>query len=568
MGKNQSKSYKEQENAIHEKQVSFGLNIYFIGEDIQYMYKRFETIKSNPKSGIFYFWNFFYVQGDFEAQLKAMNEIYAKNLEKFESDPVNNTFKEVIIVKMKAKEDEKVDKILDIFASNKKDVYCPFIIFFFDKIGNEFPQIKIDEDNYYISPLKVFTFKYDTFESQSTQDFYKRLFRICSYYNELGDQFLVWSKDSEEPIVYDLIKSEFNSFVNIFCLGKTGSGKSTFLNKFFGEKKSKEGGNGKSTTTKIVRFGLDNVPLRIYDIPGFENNETIDKVNSKLIQISSEMNADIDKIHLILYFINNQEETLIYEMEKKIIETLKQNNKDVRIIFVMTHSSIDPYIFQTDKKLKLRKKEDFMKNRVKKIINIISSIFGESYTYKTKYFKEGSLIQDNLIFVNLEIDNENDIKPFGFDKILKSIYKTIIEGNDLIQLSKINEKLAFAINNNVKNDDDLNKYIDECLSKGYLLKHISLAIQREKTFKEAQKLFDNWFGLGKKFITFAPYLKDYKSRILSDEKNQLKEQLNKIFGFDIKESNLNSNPNETDYEKINRNYFDKKENVKKEKYNK
>ena len=36
------------------------------------------------------------------------------------------------------------------------------------------------------------------------------------------------------------------------------------------------------------------------------------------------MNADIDKIHLILYFINNQEETLIYEMEKKIIETLKR----------------------------------------------------------------------------------------------------------------------------------------------------------------------------------------------------------------------------------------------------
>ena len=59
MGKNQSKSYKEQENSIHEKQVSFGLNIYFIGEDIQYMYKRFETLKSNPKSGIFYFWNFF-----------------------------------------------------------------------------------------------------------------------------------------------------------------------------------------------------------------------------------------------------------------------------------------------------------------------------------------------------------------------------------------------------------------------------------------------------------------------------------------------------------------------------
>ena len=275
MGSSTSKSYKEQENAIMKKEVSFDLNIYFIGDEIDIMYNRFEALKSNPKSGIFCFWNYFYIQGDYETQLKEMSEIYSKNLEKFEKDPVNNTFKEVIIVKMKEKDDEKVEKILDTFASDKKDVYCPFIIFFFDSKGDEFPQVKFDEDIYYISPLKVFSFKFDTLESQSTQDFHKRLFRICSYYNELGDRFLIWPKDSEEPIAYDLINSEFNSYVNIFCLGKTGSGKSTFLNKFFKEKKSKQGGTGKSTTTKIVRFGVDKIPIRIYDIPGFEDDKTI-----------------------------------------------------------------------------------------------------------------------------------------------------------------------------------------------------------------------------------------------------------------------------------------------------
>ena len=114
------------------------------------MYNRFEALKSNPKSGIFCFWNYFYIQGDYETQLKEMSEIYSKNLEKFEKDPVNNTFKEVIIVKMKEKDDEKVEKILDTFASDKKDVYCPFIIFFFDSKGDEFPQVKFDEDNLYL----------------------------------------------------------------------------------------------------------------------------------------------------------------------------------------------------------------------------------------------------------------------------------------------------------------------------------------------------------------------------------------------------------------------------------
>jgi len=62
------------------------------------------------------------------------------------------------------------------------------------------------------------------------------------------------------------------------------------------------------------------------------------------------MTSDRDKIHLILYFINNKEETMVYKMEKKIIDTLKENNKDVRIIFILTHSLIDPYSIQEEKR--------------------------------------------------------------------------------------------------------------------------------------------------------------------------------------------------------------------------
>ena len=561
MGKNQSKSYQEQENAIKQKQVSFDLNIYFIGEEISFIYQRFEALKSKPDGGIFCFWNYFYHKGDYESQLKEMSDIYKDNLEKFETDPVNNTFKEVIIIKMKEKNDGQIQKIFDIFASDKIDVYCPFIIFFFDIIGNDFPKVKVDENNYYISPLKVFTFKYDTLESKSIEDFHKCLYRICSYYNELGDQLIIWPKDSEEPMAIDLINSEFNSFINIFCLGKTGSGKSTFLNKFFGEKKSKQGGTGKSTTTKIVRFGIDKIPIRIYDIPGFEDDITIDKVNFKLIQTTSEMTTDKDKIHLILYFINNKEETLIYEMERKIIETLKLNNKDVRIIFVMTHSSLDPYQLQ---KTKQRKKLDIMKEKVKKAINVISSIFGEPYSYNSGYFEKDSIIQKNLIFVNLENDYENDITPFGFDKVIKSIYSTIIEGNGTVELSKINERLAFTIINKIKNDDGLNKYLEECFSKGYLLKHTSFAIQKEKAIKEAQKLYDNMFTLGKTILTVSPFLRDVKLGINKYQKYSFRKQLNRIFGFDIKDKNFDYNPNETDYEKMTRQYNEKKENEKKE----
>ena len=70
----------------------------------------------------------------------------------------------------------------------------------------------------------------------------------------------------------------------------------------------------------------------------------------------------------------------------------------------MTHSSIDPFTLQNDKKPKAKRKVDIMKDKVKKAISVISSIFGEPYTYQSGYFKEDSIIQKNLVFVNLEND--------------------------------------------------------------------------------------------------------------------------------------------------------------------
>jgi hypothetical protein len=252
---------------------------------------------------------------------------------------------------------------------------------------------------------------------------------------------------------------------------------------------------------------------------------------------------------------------MIYEMEKKIIDTLKKNNKDVRIIFVSTHSSIDPFLFQSGIPPKLKKKYDKIKEKTKKIIKAISSTFGEPYTYG-QYFQEDSIIQKNLIFVNLEKDYENDIEPFGFDKVIQSIYNTMIEGNDLNQLAKVKEKLAYAIINKIPNNNDLNKEIEECLSKGYLLKHTTFAIHKEKAIMEAQKVYDGMFSFGKTLLTISPFFRDVKLGVIKFQKYQFKKELNRIFGFNIKSKNFDDNPNETEYEKINREFIEKVENKK------
>ena len=354
MGGNQPTSYEEQKKAIENGLISFDLNNYFIAENIEPIYDMIKNSKKEENESIFSFWKYYYTIGKYEEQLKSMHKLFSEKQENYFKNPKENSFKETIIIQLKNKDNEKIDEIFKLFC-DKEDVYCPFIIFIFeeeDSPGKELekivPDIKISE----ISPSKVFTLKFKKDETYSLLNIFPILLRICSYYNDLGDRIVIWHKNSEYPIDYNLIDSEFNSYINIFCLGKTGTGKSTFLNKFFGEKRSKQGGTRLSTTKKIVRFGIDKVPIRIYDIPGFEDEKTINIVNDKLREKTEEMNNDRDTIHLILYFINNKRETIFDKMENKIIETLKTNNKDIRIIFIMTHSTIDPCDINIKKKKK------------------------------------------------------------------------------------------------------------------------------------------------------------------------------------------------------------------------
>ena len=95
------------------------------------------------------------------------------------------------------------------------------------------------------------------------------LLRFCSYYNELSDRFSIGQGDKE--IFYDLTEDNFPFTINIGCIGRFGKGKSTGVNFILGEKKAKENRSGTSVTSKINFYHVAHFPIKIYDIPGFEN---------------------------------------------------------------------------------------------------------------------------------------------------------------------------------------------------------------------------------------------------------------------------------------------------------
>lgn len=541
-----------------KKILSFELNLYFIGEDIYPLYKNFDIRKKQDTGEIYTYWNYIYCEGNYEDQLDGIKKKFIEKRDNFKKNP-DNIFKEVILVKLNKREENKIKEIFDSFA-DEQDVYCPFIIFLLNEQltpGEKNTDIIPDQEEYYISPLKVLTLRFQKYDVEETGKLYKRLWRICSYYNELGDQFIIWPKYEESPHPYDLINYDSPSYINIFCLGKTGSGKSTFLNKFFNEKRSKQGGTGKSTTTKIVRYGIEDFPIRIYDIPGFEGNDTIKIVNKKLRETTKEMNNDKDRVHLILYFINFKEETIFYEMENTIINTLRENNSDVRIIFVLTHCTINPY----DGKLN-KKKKDILKNKIDKTMNIISSIFGKAYSIEQNYFKKDSIIQENLILVNFMKDYENDKEEFGFERIIETVYKTIIKGNSMDLLQSIERILFDAIKTRTKISSEMDKNIEDKLKESYLLNQTTFALQKEKAINEATKLYNNMFSIGKTALALCPFLRDIKLGFVKYQKYMFKKNLQKIFGFTIKSEAFDDIEEMDNYSNINERYFEKKENEK------
>ena len=112
------------------------------------------------------------------------------------------------------------------------------------------------------------------------------------------------------------------------------------INILLGEKKSLEGGNGVSTTSKnIIVYKKSGVPIRLYDVKGVEDVATLENYAKILTIFNGKKNKSNDSINAIFYCIEYKNGTIIEEMEKKLFEKLI--NFDIQIIFIITKTPYD-----------------------------------------------------------------------------------------------------------------------------------------------------------------------------------------------------------------------------------
>jgi GTP-binding protein EngB required for normal cell division len=484
---------------------NYDLNINMIGENMYLLYLFLtksiytdrKSIDVKEKKSIFDYWNFNYkFNTPIEQQIKYVFSIYTKN-----KGNIDINSKEVLIVHVRNKETKLVDTIFTELEKFKMPHYMPLVLF----LSDEFEFDKKIEDSLiipdkhlfpHINHDMIFTAPFLSneeyiYESQSKEltekgeyimDKIKNiLLRFCSYHNDLGDRFSIGEKDN--VINYDLTEKYFPFTINICCIGRFGKGKSTCVNCLLGETKAKESKSGASTTKKINYYQISNQPIKIYDIPGFENKETCENAVQKMKELNDEMNELKDHLHFILYVIKSTDERMFADIEYNMInEISKQEN--TFLLYILTHSSEN---IDKDEKIDMINvgiKNLLTNNKCKDVNNVLSKLRAS---------------EENCFFINFHPYDNNPIHGIKelFEKLSilskeTETYKKYKKNLNKSELQKLIEEEA-----EIRKAKAKKVLIWNSIGAGLIgaIPGVDLAVQKLVIQKQAKKKICQIFGL-------------------------------------------------------------------------
>ena len=404
---------------------TFDMCVNLIGDSLdQFLYcisnNTYESYASQrpEKKSLYDYWDYLYNPGyDFFGQLAiTLNRL------KLKKDSLTLDFKECVVVRVSDISAIEIQYVLEKMNSLNREHYIPLMLFLCNSFELEdLKKFNFDQKKYSkIDKRIIFFEKYeaDINNPEKMRKIRYRLERFCSYYNELGDRFTIGENDNRND--YDLTEMNFPFTVNICCVGRFGKGKSTGVNCILGEKNAKENKSGTTATMKINYYQVNQFPVKIYDLPGFENDKTVNNAIKQFKYLNDEIRQLQDQIHIFLYFIKSTDERMFTEMEFAIFEQIFQH-KDSFVLYVLTHSTE-----KTDKK----EIYDMINTGVRGVINHHKSKKQEIYPndleyYQNIYFKMAAT-SDNCVFVNFHETDKNKLYGISdfFEKIVLFVERT------------------------------------------------------------------------------------------------------------------------------------------------
>ena len=275
------------------------------------------------------------------------------------------------------------------------------------------------------------------------------LLQIYSYFNQLGDSFMKQIPELGLNIknVEKYTSHLFHThYFNILLCGRTGCGKSTFINKIMGEKKSFTAKAQSAGTYRNNFYIHKKYPIRIIDVCGLakgnEGNENREKLKSIFNEKTNEIIIDEqindifsfygdkrNNIHLLLYFNIYDDKYDILPGELPVMfEALEHK---IPIIFIINRC--ENQLFEQ------KEIRELVMEEIKEVRN-----------------------KENKQFVNFNTYFINCINKKGFNELLDGIYKEYTKYKippDILEKMK-NEKID-------KNE------LDGFIKKSFFFKDIS-----------------------------------------------------------------------------------------------
>ena len=531
---------------------SYYLNINIIGESMYLFYLYLtrnihittKTSDKKEKKTLIDFWDIHYkLNKSFKEQIKQPFEQYIKLKKE------NNTnIKEVLIVHVPSKNSELIDSIFSKMENELvKQHYMPMVLFLYDEenLGetkngekivpdpNKYPNINKNTiyTEYYINDKE---YLYESEQNELTEEGFNKmekimkvLYRFCSYLNDLGDRFSIGEKDQQ--INYDLCDNYFPFTLNICCIGRFGKGKSTCANFILDEEKAKESNSGASTTKNINCYQTSNQPIQVYDIPGFESQETVDNTIQKLKELNDEINELKDNIHVILYIIDSHETRMFQEIEYNMLKYISEQNNS-KLCYVLTHCSNN---------INKEEKIDMINNGIKSVINRRGNDKENNFFYQIR------ANENNTVFVNFHPEKGNPV--CGLKKLLMKIVEFSKENRSYHTLNK-NNLTKDEYEKKINEEADLRKKKAENVVKSHsiysgivgVIPFADMIVQHFVIKKSAATKIGQIFGIDLEIINNSNHLSNKATGYVNDgigigckiagESPQLVKQIRQIVG--------------------------------------